>query len=82
MNVSVGAHWEGYIAELVRSGRYGSASEVVRSALRLIEEREKELQALKETIDASIASGGSHSDEEVGRQIEEHLASRSRATAE
>jgi antitoxin ParD1/3/4 len=30
MNASIGARWEGFVEKLVKSGRYGSASEVVR----------------------------------------------------
>ncbi|MFC7554757.1 type II toxin-antitoxin system ParD family antitoxin [Pseudoroseomonas wenyumeiae] len=39
MNVSIGQRWEGFVESVVRSGRYGSASEVVREGLRLVEER-------------------------------------------
>ena len=65
MNVSVGERWEGFVEEVVKSGRYGSASEVVREGLRLVEEREAKLKALRETIEASIARGGSHTFDEV-----------------
>ena len=40
MNVSVGARWENFVSDIVRQGRHGSASEVVREGLRLVEERE------------------------------------------
>lgn len=58
MNVSIGTRWEGFVESAVKSGRYGSASEVVREGLRLVEEREAKLQALRATLDASIAEGG------------------------
>lgn len=70
MNVSVGQKWEAFVAEAVESGRYGSASEVVREGLRLVEEREAKLTALREMIQASIAEGGDYSDEEIGRELE------------
>jgi antitoxin ParD1/3/4 len=57
MNVSVGQRWEGFVEAAVKSGRYGSASEVVREGLRLVEEREAKLQALRDTLNASIAEG-------------------------
>ena len=57
MNVSVGEHWEKYIERAVREGRYGSASEVVREGLRLVEEREAKLKALRDEINAAIESG-------------------------
>ena len=58
MNVSIGDKWESFIEAAVKAGRYGSASEVVREGLRLVEEREAKLKALKATIDESIAAGG------------------------
>jgi antitoxin ParD1/3/4 len=58
MNVSVGEHWEKFIENAVREGRYGSASEVVREGLRLVEEREAKLKALRQEINAAIESGG------------------------
>lgn len=65
MNVSVGERWEGYVDSVVKAGRYGSASEVVREGLRLVEERESKLQALRNTISAAIAEDVWHSDDEV-----------------
>ncbi|EQB16947.1 type II toxin-antitoxin system ParD family antitoxin [Sphingobium lactosutens] len=65
MNVSIGQRWEGFVEAVVKAGRYGSASEVVREGLRLVEEREAKLEALRETLNASIAQGGEHSPEEV-----------------
>jgi putative addiction module CopG family antidote len=40
MNVALTAHWEGSIRQLIDSGRYNNASEVVRTALRKIQETE------------------------------------------
>lgn len=73
MNVSIGDRWEGFVASIVKTGRYGSASEVVREGLRLVEEREAKLQALRDTLDASIAQGGVHGDDEVGAAIADRL---------
>jgi len=73
MNVSVGKRWEEFVADLVATGRYGSSSEVVREGLRLVEEREAKLGALRKTLNASIERGGSFTDEEVDASIEEHL---------
>jgi antitoxin ParD1/3/4 len=55
MNVSIGDRWQGFVDRVVKEGRYGSASEVVREGLRLVEEREAKLVALRATLDASIA---------------------------
>jgi antitoxin ParD1/3/4 len=69
MNVSIGERWEGFVERIVKSGRYGSASEVVREGLRLVEEREVKLAALREKIGASIAAGGEVSDDELDAAI-------------
>lgn len=74
MNVSVGQKWEAFVADAVKSGRYGSASEIVREGLRLVEEREAKLAALRAKINAAIEEGGSISDEELERHLMERAA--------
>lgn len=58
---TLGSHFEGFIRRQVSSGRYASASEVVRDSLRLMEEQEDErsarLQALRAEIDRGAGSG-------------------------
>ncbi len=49
-SMSLGEHWQEFIRAQVESGRYGSATEVVRDSLRLLEEREQRLAALKEMV--------------------------------
>jgi len=46
-SLSLGRHWETFIKNEVSSGRYGSASEVVRDALRNLEEHKSKLDALR-----------------------------------
>ena len=46
-SLSLGEHWEVFIRNEVASGRYGSASEVVRDALRAMEERKSKLEVLR-----------------------------------
>lgn len=46
-SLSLGEHWEAFIKKEIASGRYGSASEVVRDALRTLEERKSKLDALR-----------------------------------
>lgn len=46
-SLSLGEHWEVFIRNEVASGRYGSASEVVRDALRGMEERKTKLEVLR-----------------------------------
>src|SRR5260370_39186940 len=62
MNVSIGERWEAFVDGVVREGRYGSASEGVPAGLRLVEEREAKLKALRTMLDASIAGGGEAGD--------------------
>lgn len=52
-SLSLGEHWEVFIKNEISSGRYGSASEVVRAALRTMEERKSKLEALR----AHLAQG-------------------------
>ncbi|MCW3847847.1 type II toxin-antitoxin system ParD family antitoxin [Sphingomonas sp. LB-2] len=69
MNVSIGERWQGFVDAVVKAGRYGSASEVVREGLRLVEEREARLQALRDTLNASIETGGARTDDQVGAHV-------------
>lgn len=46
-SLSLGEHWEAFIKNEVASGRYGSASEVVRDALRHMEEHKSKMEALR-----------------------------------
>ena len=49
-SISIGPHFEDFINSSVASGKYSSASEVVRSALRLLELEEKRLNQLREAL--------------------------------
>lgn len=46
-SLSLGPHWEKFIQDQISTGRYGSASEVIRSALRVLEENSTKLAALR-----------------------------------
>jgi antitoxin ParD1/3/4 len=61
ISADLGKQLEKFVSQLVKSGRYGSKSEVLREGVRLVQEREKRLAAL----DAAIARGVA--DAEAGR---------------
>jgi antitoxin ParD1/3/4 len=69
MNVSIGDRWEGFVETAIKTGRYSSASEVVREGLRLVEEREAKLLALTQTLNASIAAGGPATDDDLAAEL-------------
>lgn len=73
MNVSVGERWENFVEAVVKNGRYGSASEVVREGLRLVEEREAKLNALRDHLNAAIEQGGEHTPEDALTAVRAHL---------
>lgn len=58
ISADLGKQLEGYVQQLVDSGRYGSKSEVLREGVRLIQDRETRLAAL----DASITRGVADAD--------------------
>ena len=56
-SISLGEHFADFVDAQVASGRYGSASEVVRAGLRLLESHEAQVRALQEALKAGEASG-------------------------
>lgn len=56
-SISLGNYFEDFIKSRITEGRYKNASEVIRAGLRLLEEQEKKVQALKNAIQEGIDSG-------------------------
>ena len=76
-SVSLGDHFTSFIGAQVQSGRYGSASDVVRAGLRLLEEHEAKVKALQEALIAGEQSGEAREfdfDAFLARKRAEHQA--------
>jgi len=56
-SISLGDHFAGFVDSQVASGRFGSASEVVRAGLRLLEEHNIKLTALRDALVEGEESG-------------------------
>jgi antitoxin ParD1/3/4 len=56
-SVTIGNHFEAFIAEQLKEGRYGSVSEVVRAGLRLLEEHESRVRQLRAALIEGEESG-------------------------
>ena len=80
---TLGARFESFVKELVESGRYNNASEVVRDALRLLEDREQLREAriaeLRRLAEEGRLSGLS---DDEGETVLDRLEAQYRALAE
>ncbi len=56
-SITLGSYFDQFIQGVLREGRYKNASEVVRAGLRLLEEEEQKIIALRQAIDEGINSG-------------------------
>lgn len=56
-SITLGDHFEGFISSLLKDGRYGNVSEIVRSGLRLLEEREQRVEVLRRALIEGEQSG-------------------------
>lgn len=56
-SVALGPHFEDFIQASILSGRYNNASEVVRSGLRLLEDQEQKMAALRSAIEKGLSNG-------------------------
>lgn len=59
-SVSLGEYFDNFVSSLVASGRYKNVSEAVRAGLRLLEEEENKIIALRAAIQKGIDSGIAH----------------------
>lgn len=71
-SITIGPQLDDFVVKLVESGRYGSTSEVVRSALRLLERQESQAAALRSAVQAGEQSGESElSLHEIAAQVKQ-----------
>ena len=53
-SVVLGVHFDSFISTQIEGGRFGSASEVVRQGLRLLEEHEQKVEALRLAVKSRV----------------------------
>lgn len=56
-SVSLGDYFEDFVESKISEGRFKNASEVIRAGLRLLEEEEQKIVALRDAIQQGISSG-------------------------
>jgi antitoxin ParD1/3/4 len=56
-SIALGEHFEGFINEQIRSGRYSTVSEVIRASLRLLEEHERRVAVVRRALIDGEQSG-------------------------
>jgi len=82
-SVIIGDHFAEFIERQVSEGRYGSTSDVVRAGLRLLEEREMKVEALRAALIEGEQSGASAPfdfDEFINRKRQKRKRSEKAAT--
>lgn len=56
-SITLGDHFDDFVAKQIKSGRYGSVSEVIRTGLRVLEDTETKLETLRGLLDDGEKSG-------------------------
>jgi antitoxin ParD1/3/4 len=82
---TLGQHFEAFVQAQLASGRYNNASEVVRDALRLMEERERRLAAVDAAIErglADVRAGRTHDADAVFDELETRYTGMARERGE
>ena len=73
-SITLGEHFDGFIAKQIAEGRYASASEVVRAALRLFEDSERKTAVLRQLLEEGEKSGtAEYSYEALMQELDEEL---------
>jgi len=73
-SITLGEHFDGFIAQQITEGRYASASEVIRAALRLFEDNERKAANLRRLLEEGEKSGtAEYSYEALMNELDEEL---------
>jgi len=73
-SMTLGKHFDGFIAKQIDNGRFASASEVVRAALRMFEDNEQKITALQHLLEEGERSGtAEYSYESLMNELDEEL---------
>jgi len=73
-SMTLGDHFDGFIAHKIDEGRFSSASEVVRAALRMFEDSEQKIMTLRTLLEEGERSGtAEYSYESLMNELDEEL---------
>jgi antitoxin ParD1/3/4 len=73
-SITLGDHFEEFIAQQIEEGRYASASEVVRAALRFLEDNERKAAVLRRLLEEGEQSGSAeYSYENLMNELDEEF---------
>lgn len=73
-SITLGEHFDSFISQQIEAGRYASASEVVRAALRLFEDNETKVATLRLLLEDGENSGKAEYDfEALMNELDEEL---------
>jgi antitoxin ParD1/3/4 len=78
---TLGEHFEQFIQRQIKGGRYQTASEVVRDALRLLEEDERAREAALESLRAEVRKGRANGKGKRGEEVLARLQAKYRRMA-
>lgn len=73
-SMTLGEHFDGFIAHKIDEGRFSSASEVVRAALRMFEDNEQKIMTLRNLLEKGERSGtAEYSYESLMNELDKEL---------
>ncbi len=76
---TLGEHFDGFVTREVTTGRYATASEVVREGLRLLEDRKERMEAIRTALIRGEESGTGR---ELTRDVLDEIKARARSRAD